>query len=150
MIRYDKILGRLKTVGSSAELSCIGLTPEVLKVLTKNLIIEIPDEPYLDFLYVAPEGDVPSSDNSARYWFVDSERGTFSVRRLINGAWREIFPYGYTRWVEGDSELFKEPGWAIADGRARSVPDLRHLFINTSETSYSKFIIAFEGYSIVE
>lgn len=150
MVKFDKIIGRLKGIGSSSELNCIGLTDEGLKLLAKNLIVEIPDEPYLDFLYVAPEGAVPSTNNSARFWFVDSDRGTFSARKLINGAWREVFPYGYTRWVDGDSESFKEAGWAVADGRAKSVPDLSHLFISTSETGYSKFIIAFEGYNILE
>ena len=150
MLVSDKLLGKLRASEPTPVLLCRGVTQEVLSELTKVLSVFLPDSPNLDFVYYGPDGQIPDPDSCGRVWILDNGRGVLTIRRFINGKWMDSFPLGYTRWVEGADTTFSEAGWAVADGRAKTVPDLSHLFKKNGSGVYTTFIVAFEGYSILD
>lgn len=150
MLTVDKILGKLKANQATSALRCVGITDDVLKELVQILFVQIPSEPELDLIYFGPDGREPDPNHSGRVWVVDNSQGFLIVRRFINGKWLDTYPIGYTRWVDGNGATFNEVGWAVADGRAKTVPDLSHQFIKDVNGVATKFIVAFEGYQLLD
>lgn len=144
-----KQLGSIEFDIDNPELSCLGLTPDLLRILSESAIIKIPDNLNLQFIWKAPDGLQPPSEYEGITWLVSSNKG-FDVRReFINGGYKDTYPIGYTKWVTGDSNSYTEAGFTILDGRDATLPNLKKLFTSGSNNGYSQFKVQFTGYITV-